>query len=146
MSNSNLNALLDHSIADLADLKEFPIFPAGAYNLILNVEPAERNERPQIVFKLKLLEVLELSDPNSAEPTVGTAIEIPFNLDNEFGQGQLKKLSNKFAAHQGLLPTSSLGEVFDRIQGGTFTFILTTRADKNDKEKLYQGIKDVILG
>lgn len=140
-----LDALLDNTISDLADLPEFKPFPAGAHRCVFNYGTKMIGENPSLLIKLKAVETVELSDPDNDQPLeAGTEIEVPYNLANEFGQGMIKKLAAKFLAAQGM-EDGNFRQAFDPFVGNELIFVTTLRTDKKDAEKKYTGIAEVIF-
>jgi hypothetical protein len=56
MSNDNVASLLDSNLDDLADLPEFKVPPAGAYNaVILRIEEKSIGSHPAVEMSVVLL-------------------------------------------------------------------------------------------
>ena len=138
--NMNLDSLLDATLDDLADLPEFAIFHPGAHRVSVEFSVKEINKKPAVEMKMKLLETLELADPDQVPQAPGTETSIAFMLENEFGQGNLKKIMAPLAEAFG---TSSLRDTMNAAKGTECNVVSSTRADKLDKDRLYMQIKSL---
>lgn len=96
----DLDSLLDGTLDDLADLPEFKPFPVGSYKLALKIE-ADKALKNVYFTKLKVIEVIELSDSSETPPAVGDESNVRSDLSNEYGQGEFKKVLGALAAHFG---------------------------------------------
>lgn len=145
MTKENLDSLLDTSIEDLAELPEFPVYHAGVHKCVFDYEARKIGDNPSLVIKLKLVETVELANPDEDAPMeAGLETEMSYNLANEFGQGRARGLADKFLIAQGK-ETGTLREAFEPFKGAELTFLTNVRVDKNDKTKKYCGIKDVFF-
>ena len=137
MSNTvNLDALLDSSLDDLADLPEFVVFPAGAHHCTAFLESKEVNDSPCIELKLKLIETKEYANPEDAAKPLAAGAEssVLFNLTNEFGQGKLKPIAKELAQHFGVI---KLSEVLEAAKGGVEVMAVTKQRQNKDKTQTY---------
>ena len=87
----NLDALLDGTLDDLADLPEFRPFVPGTYRINFNFK-ADDKDKAVYYGQLKILEVLEQVDPNEKPMEIGAETNVRFDLKNEYGQGGFKKI------------------------------------------------------
>lgn len=136
-TNVDLDSLLDVSLDDLADLPEFKVFPAGAHRCMLTLEKKVINKHPAVEAKLKYIENMEMSDPTSEVPEAGTESSVAYMLDNEFGQGNFKKLVVPLAQHLGV---SRVPEVIEGTQGGIEVVVVTKTRQNKDKTQTYLDI------
>lgn len=136
MSDMNLDSLLDASLDDLADLPEFLVFPAGAYRVVIGFEKKAINNHPAIEIKMKNMEVVELGDAAATPPEVGAESSVAYMMDNEFGQGNFKKVMKPLGEHFGV---GKLGEIMEQAQGLEVVAVVKTRMNK-DKTQTYQDI------
>lgn len=128
MNTSILDDLLDSNLDDIADLPEFVTPPAGAYRAtILGIEQKEIGTHPAFEAKFKLLETLELSDPNQAPVADGTETSLAFMMDNEFGQGNFKKFISPIAENSGV---SSIREAIGAAKGAEVMIVSKVRKGK----------------
>lgn len=141
-NNSALDALLDASIDDLADLPEFAIFPAGLLRVVVNFESKTVNNHPSIEMKMKLVETVELANPAADQPLKeGTEASVLFMLDNEFGQGQAKAILSTFAQACG---TNNMRDTMEAANGMEVQVVSKPRQNK-DKTQSYTGVTKVII-
>lgn len=106
----NLDALLDGTLDDLADLPEFKPFPVGSYRLGIKLE--QDKEKKTVYFsKLKVLEVMELANSTDTPPEIGAESNVRYDLGNEYGQGDFKKLLSAMAANFGAKTNRELIEI-----------------------------------
>ena len=136
MSDLSLDSMLDVSLDDIADLPEFLVYPAGAYRVTVNFDAKKINEHPSVETKLKMLEVLELSDPSATPPEVGAKSSVAYMMDNEFGQGNFKKLVKPLCEHHGI---TNLAQVIAASQGMEVMVVTKQRMNK-DKTQTYLDI------
>ena len=136
MSNANLDALLDMSLDDLADLPEFKVFPAGAHKCTMELTSKEINGTPAIELKLKLIETIELADPSEQAMAEGTESSVAFMLNNELGQGKFKAIAKILAGHFGC---STVAEVIEQSKGAEVLAVTKTRQNK-EKTQTYLDV------
>ena len=142
---TNIDALLDATLDDLADMPEFKNFPAGAYNGTVELNVKKMGESTGIELKFTNQETVELSDPTQEKPAVGATTNVGFKLDNEYGQGALKNVLTALKTGLNLPDGTSNREVMEVSKGTVCMCVFTLRADKTDKEKHYQGIKTLVV-
>lgn len=141
-SNQNLDALLDASIDDLADMPEFAVFPNGQHRVIINWESKVVNDHPSVELKLKMIETVELANPASDSPVApGTESNVLFMLDNEFGQGSLKALLKPLAENTG---TASMRETIAASNGMEVNVVCKIRYNK-DKSQSYTSVTKLFV-
>jgi len=139
----NIDSLLDATLDDLADLPEFKVFPAGAYNGTVELTAKKIGDNPAVELKFTNQEVVELSDPTAEPPAEKATTSVSFMLNNEFGQGGLKKVLNSLREGLGIAEGTSMREIMEAAKGANCQVVFTTRADRNDATKTYQGIKAI---
>lgn len=138
---SDINSLLDANLDDLADLPEFGVYPAGAHKVTIGFEQKEVNGKSCIEAKFNLIEHLELSDPTAKPMQTGAQGSVLYMLDNEFGQGALKKVLTPLAAALGV---TRLGDVIEQAKGMEVTLVTKIRMNK-DKTQSYCDISKLIV-
>ena len=146
----NLDQLLDTSISDLADLPEFKQPPAGAHRCYFNLAAKEIGGEPALVMNFKVIETLELEDPEKDKPLeAGDEFDISSVMTNEFGQGLVKSVAAKACEAQGVDPeTVTLGQSFEPFIGGEVIAFTGLRLDKKDKSKTprhFVTLKDIVF-
>jgi hypothetical protein len=141
MSNVNLDALLDSNLDDLADLPEFGCFPNGTHKVTMKLEPKEVNSKSCIELSMTLIETVEQSDPAAEPCKPGFSGNVLFMLDNEFGQGKLKKFLKPLASHFGV---TNFREISERLAGEEFTVVTKTTQNK-DKSQTYNSVEKILI-
>ena len=140
---SELDSLLDATLDDLADLPSFSPFPVGVHRVLATMETEEitaKMKKPCVELSFKYLECLELADPSITAPKEGDTCNTMFMLDNEFGQGNLKKCALLIAAALG---TKSIRDTIEQCQEVEVVIITGLRPDKNDPDKKYLQVKEL---
>ena len=133
--------MLDATLDDLNDLPEYAVLPAGAHQCLASFEEKEVNGKACVELRLKLIQHLELANPTTDKPLEpGAECSMLFMLDNEYGQGNFKKLAKPFAAAMGL---SSLRDIVEQVKNIEVAAVTSLRADKNDKDKFYLNVKEL---
>ena len=131
----NLDNLLDMSLDELADLPEFVVYPAGAYRCTLNIEAKKIGEHPAVELSFKHIETVEKGSETDEDVTPGTECSAAFMLDNQFGQGNLKKVVAPLVAHFG---TPKLSEI---AANKDLEVLLVSKTRQNkDKTQTYLDI------
>lgn len=136
----NLDQLLDGTLDDLADMPEFKPFPPGAHRVIANLvdktAPKDQvNKHPGYELRLKLVEHMELADPEKAM-AAGTETGVLYLLDNEMGQGQFKKF---LAAIGEKFGPKSNRELIAEVKNLDMLVVTKVRSNK-DKTQEYTDI------
>lgn len=139
---SEISSLLDATLDDLADLPEFFIFPDGEHKCTINWEEKMLGKHPALCIKLKAIETTELADSDDTPLKEGDTSEVPFMLDNEYGQGALKKVSKPIMENLGC---NTLREMVEQCKDLEVFVVTKKRADKNDKSKIYLGIQSLTV-
>jgi hypothetical protein len=102
---ADLFDLLDKNLDDIADLPSFKVPDTGIYKLTLGMEVKEINDKPSVIAKLTVRELVELADssvPENERAKAGDKFDIPHILkykdgnDSEIGWGRLKELVTPF--------------------------------------------------
>lgn len=139
-TQTNLDDILDGTLDDLADAPEFKNFPNGAHVVTIKFERKEINGKKAVQANMVGISTEELSDPKADVPiTKGDEASVLFMLDNEYGQGDLKKTLAPFAEVHGNM---KLGELMEAANGSEVLVVTTQRANK-DKTKLYMSISSL---
>lgn len=137
---SDMDNLLDATLDDIADLPEFKPFPAGAHRCLLTLESKEIAGHPAVEATFTLQETIEQSNPEDAPSKPQDTANSAFFLDNEFGQGNLKKLVAPIAEALGY---STLREIVEGTKGVEVLIISAVQIDKNDDTKKYLKVKEL---
>lgn len=142
--NFDINAMLDGTLDDLADLPEFKPFPAGTHAVTLQIvdktAPKDRvNNHPGFEVKMKAVETLELANSDDVPLTAGAETSVLYLLDNPIGQGSFKKLLASAAEHFG---AKTNRELIADLQGATVAVVTRVRQNK-DKTQSYTDIVEM---
>ena len=105
----NMDALLEGSLDDLADLPEFKPYPIGVHRAQIFLEPKKVNDKLAISVNFKYVSVVELADPLDKVPEVGAVANVLCQMDNEFGQGLFKKIRTVLQPVCGLRTARRIG-------------------------------------
>jgi len=146
----SLDDLFEADLEDIADLAGFETPPAGAYILSVTMETKEINDKPAVVANFTVLETVELKEKDEGSkkyrPPVkdGTLFSTAFILGNSVAEGRMKQFLAPFSEHFGIKGKGSIGIlVRDTIKDVRIAATVTNRADKDDPDVIYAGIKNV---
>jgi hypothetical protein len=137
----NLDALLEGTLDDLKDLPEFKPFPAGVHKVTVTSEQKKVNNKPCLEIKLKLVEVVELSNSEDTPPEAGAEANVLLQLDNEFGQGMLKKILTAVALKFGAKKNSELLVDLQNLE----CLVATNIRENKDKTAKYLSIVEFMV-
>lgn len=135
-----MNALLDATLDDIADLPEFKNYPIGAHKVLATFATKNIGGKDAIELSFKYQECMGLADENDAAPAAGDTCSTMFMLDNEYGQGNFKKCAKPFAEALGF---GTLRDIIEGVKDVECIILTGLRADKNDKEKFYLQVKEI---
>jgi len=142
--NFDIDAMLDGTLDDLADLPEFKPFPVGTHAVVLTIvdktAPKDRvNNHPGFEVKMKAVETLELANSDDTPLVAGAETSVLYLLDNPIGQGSFKKLLASAAEHFG---AKSNRELIADLQGATVAVVTRQRQNK-EKTQTYTDIVEM---
>lgn len=146
--NTNIDALLDGTLDDLADLPEFKPFPPGVHRGTIKMSVKEIGDKKHKAVEVSLTAAETVETPAGSEEVVspGQADKVLYFLthDNpkvaEIGQGQFKELMKSFAEHFG---AKSNRELMADAEGAEVMFATALRTDKRDPSKKYLNLLSV---
>lgn len=161
LSIDSLDALLDVSLDDIADLPSFEAFNPGAHKVTINwafksmdktVEGTKKST-PHVELKLTSLgETMELTEPNNPElntvPKDGDTCSTMFDITNEFAMGALKKAVANLETHFG---TKNLKAIITQSEGFEVVAVTKVRYGKDattkqvDKSKKYLQVEGLLV-
>lgn len=142
MSEMNIDSLLDSSIDDLCDLPEFVTFPAGVHTVTIDWEKKEVNKHPALEIKMRLMETVELAQPETdTPPSPGAETSVLYMLDNEFSQGKLKAIMKSLASQLG---TGTISETIEASRGMEVNAVCKVRQNK-EKTQSYTDIVKLLF-
>lgn len=162
MTDTNLDdvfdpdTILDAALDDLEDAPEFlngSNLPRGTYSWLLNTEVKNINGHPVVEFKLKLVEVEELVNPeegtddngNSTLPPAGSMANMAFFIEHEMSRGQLKKHLKVVAEHFDLPEGTSTRDVLSAIQDLEILGVMGHRNNQNNPDEPYLSLKQIAV-
>lgn len=142
--NFDIDAMLDGTLDDLADLPEFKPFPVGTHAVVLTIvdktAPKDRvNNHPGFEVKMKAVETLELANSDDTPLVAGAETSVLYLLDNPIGQGSFKKLLASAAEHFG---AKSNRELIADLNGATVAVVTRQRQNK-EKTQTYTDIVEM---
>ncbi len=142
--NFDVDAMLDGTLDDLADLPEFKPYPAGTHAVVLTIvdktAPKNRvNNHPGFEVKMNAVETLELASSDDQPLVPGAETSVLYLLDNPIGQGSFKKLLASAAEHFG---AKTNRELIADLQGATVAVVTRQRQNK-DKTQTYTDIVEM---
>jgi hypothetical protein len=133
----DMDSLLNQTVSDLADVPEFKPFAAGAHRITFSLARSDKikegatKPEPVILGKMKLISTEEMVDPTEPPMEVGTESNVRFQLDNEFGQGEFKKVAAIIAEHYKL---TSLADVLSVAKDGIECLVITSNRSGKKRE------------
>ena len=136
------NALLEGTWSDIETLPEFSLWPVGSYHIRLTKGVLDR-EKGSVNLSAELVQVLELANPAADEgkqPAEGSPYSERFF--GSFGLGKLKRFFGELSEAMG---QSGLVEFIETCGGMEFVATVGQRADRDDKSKLYNEIKAIVV-
>lgn len=150
--NNEIDALLDGTLDDLADMPTFKVPLPGTYMAsIVSFEVKDVNGVKCPEIKLNFRELLEAADgvreEALAEQTLPLEASQLFTFytkegkPNEMGQGQFKECCGSLKEATGAEKNS---EIMAASKGMDVAVTIKTRADKTDKDRLYMTIVSLI--
>jgi len=139
-ANFDINALLDGTLDDLADRPEFKPYPKGAHRVLLKLEVKKIGQKQAVEASFIAEETMELADPeNDAPLEKGAKASVAFLLDNEYGQGDFKKV---MAAAAGKFGAKTNRELMEDCQNAEVVIITGLRQNK-EKTQTYVTLEEI---
>ena len=142
-SNEKLPDIFSQSIDDLADLPGFETPPPGSYILEVTCEVKAVNEKDCLEASFKVVETQELENEDTDTRVAdGTVFSTLFMLDNKFGIGNMKKFLKPFSEHFG---KGNIGELVQELRDVKFACLVKNRKDKNDPDRVYGSVTNIVV-
>ena len=145
--NNDIDALLDGTLDDLADIPEFVVPNPGSWIAeIISFETKEINKMKSPELKLKFTELIEAADeslePQALPLEAGTLYSFFYEdgKPNEFAQGSFKEI---IAALKPVVGGDKNSEVMANSKGAMVAVTTGVRLDKKDSTKRYLQIKQL---
>jgi len=153
MSDFNLDALLDGTLDDLADAPTFAPYPIGTHkvNFTMEIKDFDKTEKDgskgkvkKVVFDLVGIETVELPSGSDAAPIkAGDKTNMIFDLSNDYGQGDLKKVLAALSAKFG---NKTNRELIEDAKSPLEALIITgQRSNRDDKSIKYTTLVEIAL-
>ena len=137
----NIDALLDGTLDDLADLPEFRPLPVGTYHSQFKIEP-DAKDKTIYYAKLKIIETKELANTDEVPVEKGAEANVRYDLKNEWGQGAFKKVMASLSAHYG---AKSNRELLEEVKS-YIEVLVVTKQNLNKKDgKIYTDIVELAV-
>lgn len=137
----SIEDMLDIDLANVEDAAEFITPPVGHYRFkVEECKIGEVNEKQVIQMQFSVMETIELAD-TSAKPAPEGSIFSQTYFPG-FGVQQFKTTFRGVAES---LNTPTFRELIEALTACELVGNITNRKDKEDKTKVYAGIKDVSL-
>jgi hypothetical protein len=150
-----MDALLDGTLDDLADIPEFRNYPIGAHKVkldwdlaktlggVYNTKEVESSGLKKFVeMQMVAIETVELPAGSTDTPLKGgEKAQMLFDLKNEFAQGKFKKVMAALAQHYG---SKSNRELLADSKGAEVVVVIKHREDKKSG-KTYIEIDNVMV-
>ena len=134
----------DLSLDDIPDLPEYGAWPAGTYvatvKLARKVVKMSGEDTPCVEASFKLVAVQATEAEKT--PVEGSESSILYNLHNEFGLGNFKKIAKVAQDYFGC--AGSVGAVVDAVQD--IPCIVTLSAKEDKTKTLRNNVVELILG
>ena len=144
--NMDVDALLDGTLDDLADMPEFKPYPVGMHRVNVNVQVKKMEKHKAVEFKFSAIETIELpagSEDKPLEHGAETSILLFLSHDKptvaEMGQGQFKDICKQAVAKFG---AKSNRELIEDMNGAEAVIVTSQRSNK-DKTKLYTQLDGI---
>ena len=144
--NMDVDALLDGTLDDLADMPEFKPFPIGSHRAIISMEVKKIGDFPAVELTLKAIETIELPAGSEEAPlNKDDSTNLAFFLKHsnpkvaEMGQGQFKEIMKVAAAKFG---AKSNRELIEECKG-VEALIVTGQRKNKEKTKTYTTLEAI---
>lgn len=151
-----MDALLDGTLDDLADIPEFRTYPIGAHkvkmswNLSKTIQGVFKDRDDEksglknfIELYTEAIETVELPAGSTDTPLdKGAVAQFLFDLSNEFAQGQFKSVLSALSAHYGPMTNR---ELLAASNGAEVVIVIKHRKNKKDADKPYAQIDSLLV-
>jgi len=146
----DIESLLDRNLDDIADLPEFKTFPDGIHKVTIqwqrkDIEKAvdgQKKKVPHMELTMVYIETLELANQSDSAnlPKPGDKCSTAYDITNEFAMGALKKATKTMAEQY----EGNLLRTIKETNGFEVAVVMKHRKDKQDKDKKYPQVEDLI--
>jgi hypothetical protein len=139
---NSVKDLFAANLDDLADIAGFEAPPEGSYILSVTASVKKINQKDAVEASFEVVETVELKTTGDKPATPGTKFSTLFQLDNEFGVGNLKKFLAPFQEHY---RAAGIGALLEELKGVTIAGTVKHRKDKNDPDKVYGSVINITV-
>lgn len=141
-------SLLSKSIDDIEDLAGFEVPYPGMYSLKLStsVKVVEMKGSPRdcVEVNFEVIECMEKNNSEDPDTKPGTKFSTLFQLGHEVSEGKMKELLLPIAAHFGVRDMAVL--ITEICKDGVIVAAkVKRRADKEDKDKFYPDVSQLVV-
>lgn len=151
-----MDALLDGTLDDLADIPEFRQYPIGAHKVKINWNLAHTitgvfNKKDDessglkkfVQLKCTAIETVEMPAGSTDAPLeAGAPMQQNFDLTNEWAQGAFKVIMTALAQHYG---AKSNRELIKESEDAECVITIKHRKDKKEAGKFYAQIDNLMV-
>lgn len=138
--------LLDMSIDDIDDLPGFEVPVNGVYSLKFWTQVKIVNNKDCVEQNFEVIECLEQNDAGETATKVGVKFSMLAQLGNEIAEGKMKAIMLPIAAHFGERNMLKLiTDTCSQASGVIITAKVKRRADKEDKDRFYADVSNVVV-
>ena len=140
LKSLSLDEVLNINLDEVPDAG-FKIWPDGTYHVVFSeptVEEVGNEKKPRLTIPYTLVEVLELADPEGET--------VPAESTGQFGYmlpGGASMFKNDFDEIRVATQTTTILETAGVLGEYHALITLGHRADKTDKERIYQSVKAI---
>jgi hypothetical protein len=139
LSELEKQQLLGMDLGALEDLPEYVTAPNGTYLCTMEKKELKKvGENPAVTINFKITDIVELAKADEAgEVKAGDIMGMMFTLNNEFGRGNLKKITKVLKDTHGV---SSLDDLLQLQDGAVICTVTVRRTKPNDDGKVYNNL------
>lgn len=140
----SLDALLDGTLDDLANVPGFENFHPGSHRVIINWKMPKKEQgkplNPSIKLQLTLKETAELGDASLTPQAEGTLSTVQYKMDNEYGQTAYRAIIEQLIGHYG---AGTNREIMEKSEGAECLVVTKLRAGKKEEGKPAKEFMDI---
>lgn len=137
----SLDALLEASLDDIADLPVFEVPTPGYYRLGLTIDKKKINDKEAVEFTFTVKETMEVADPSATPPKTGDVFSTACMVGNKYGLAAFKEVA---APVMVALGTTRYGDILNgQVRDMEVFATVKHRRDKNDPDKVYAKVSNV---
>lgn len=140
----DVDSLLDANLDDLADLPSFAPYPPGVHDVKTTMGLKDVNGKKTVTVDFEYVGMVELADPTSAVPEVGSKCNILCQLDNPYGQGTFKMFIKASAEANGIPESASNRQKMEACNATVLRIVSSIRKNKETGAE-YLQVKEVVM-